>query len=156
MAGGVANCREEKPVHVYAVSGDSRAQLDPFARHTGSTRNVQRPRAHSTSPVGGDECGKRPEGTARWRLYVSNAPADSVLLIALAVGDLSFKALSSRTGVYAEPSVVDKAAQEFSDTEKMVQATENSMGHTGGNAMTCWCCHQAFPLAEWRIPGLPF
>src|SRR5688500_9310789 len=49
-------------------------------------------------------------------------------LIALAVGDLSFKPLSARTGVYAEPSVVDKAAQEFSDTEKMVQATEKLYG----------------------------
>ncbi|MEP6742932.1 MAG: aminopeptidase, partial [bacterium] len=49
-------------------------------------------------------------------------------LIALAVGDLSFKSLGPRTGVYAEPSVVDKAANEFADTEKMVATTEKLYG----------------------------
>ena len=42
-------------------------------------------------------------------------------LIALAVGDLDFRAMGARTGVYAEPGVVDRAAREFNDTEKMLQ-----------------------------------
>ena len=37
-------------------------------------------------------------------------------LLALAVGDLEFRALGPRSGVYAEPSVLEKAAFEFSDT----------------------------------------
>src|SRR5262245_31561165 len=41
-------------------------------------------------------------------------------LIALAVGDLAFKPMSERTGVWAEPSMVDAAAREFDDTEKMI------------------------------------
>src|SRR6185369_5111571 len=41
-------------------------------------------------------------------------------LIALAVGDLRFRKLGPRTGVYAEPSTLALAARELSDTEKMV------------------------------------
>lgn len=49
-------------------------------------------------------------------------------LIALAVGDLVFRPIGKRTGVYAEPSVADKAANEFADTEKMVEAAEALCG----------------------------
>src|SRR5215470_14712121 len=49
-------------------------------------------------------------------------------LIALAVGDLAFRAVGPRTGIYAEPGVVEKAAAEFADMEKMVKATEELYG----------------------------
>src|SRR5262245_32298320 len=49
-------------------------------------------------------------------------------LIALAVGDLEFRPLGSRTGVYAEPAMAAKAAKEFEDTEKMLVATEKLYG----------------------------
>ena len=39
-------------------------------------------------------------------------------LLALSVGDLSFAAISERSGIYAEPSVLDTAAWEFADMEK--------------------------------------
>src|SRR5580700_1993326 len=43
-------------------------------------------------------------------------------LIALAAGDLEFRELGPRSGVYAEPSLVDAAAYEFADTEAMIAA----------------------------------
>lgn len=49
-------------------------------------------------------------------------------LIALAVGRLDFKSTGNRTGVYAEPEVVNAAAEEFSDTEKMLAAAESLYG----------------------------
>lgn len=49
-------------------------------------------------------------------------------LIALAVGDLVFRPVGQRTGVYGEPGVVDKAASEFADMEKMVKAVEELYG----------------------------
>ena len=49
-------------------------------------------------------------------------------LIALAVGDLRFRSMGRRTAVYAEPSVVERAAHEFADTEKMVAAAERLYG----------------------------
>src|SRR5262245_888618 len=51
-------------------------------------------------------------------------------LIALAAGDIAFKPLGARTGVYTEPAMLDRAAREFEDTEKMVVATERSEEHT--------------------------
>lgn len=49
-------------------------------------------------------------------------------LIALAVGDLVFRPLGTRTGVFAEPSLIDAASHEFADTERMVAAAESLYG----------------------------
>jgi len=49
-------------------------------------------------------------------------------LIAIAVGDLHFEAISARAGVYAEAGMLEKAAWEFADSEKMIQAVEGLYG----------------------------
>jgi aminopeptidase N len=49
-------------------------------------------------------------------------------LVALAVGDLEFKAMGERTGVYAEEEILEAAAAEFADTEAMLETTEDSFG----------------------------
>ena len=49
-------------------------------------------------------------------------------LIALGVGDLVFKPLGARTGVYAEPSVVEAAAYEFADVQSMLETCEKLFG----------------------------
>ncbi|HYH83676.1 MAG TPA: hypothetical protein VEX86_28030, partial [Longimicrobium sp.] len=49
-------------------------------------------------------------------------------LIALAVGDIAFRPLGPRTGVYTEPSMLDKSAYELADVEKMVAAAESLYG----------------------------
>ncbi len=49
-------------------------------------------------------------------------------LFALGVGDLTFKAIGPRTGVYAEKVIVDAAAHEFADVESMVIACEQLFG----------------------------
>jgi leukotriene-A4 hydrolase len=54
--------------------------------------------------------------------------AISSYLIAIAVGDIKFRAISSRTGVYAEPGIIDAASAEFSDLERMVEACEKLFG----------------------------
>ena len=74
-------------------------------------------------------------------------------LIALAVGDLRFKPLGRRTGVYAEPSVIDLAARELSDTEKMVLATERLYGPYRWGRYDIWSCRPAFLMAAWKIRG---
>ena len=45
-------------------------------------------------------------------------------LLALAVGRLDFRELGPRTGIYAEPQTVEKAAWEFADVETMMDAVE--------------------------------
>jgi hypothetical protein len=48
-------------------------------------------------------------------------------LLAIAAGDLVFEP-SGRSGVWAEPTMVNKAAKEFEDTEKMIGAAEKLYG----------------------------
>ena len=49
-------------------------------------------------------------------------------LMALGVGDLEFRSLGPRTGVYVEPSLIDKAEYEFADTEFMMTTAEKLYG----------------------------
>ncbi len=49
-------------------------------------------------------------------------------LIALGVGDLVFKPIGARTGVYAEPGVVESAANEFADVQSMLETCEKLFG----------------------------
>jgi len=77
-------------------------------------------------------------------------------LIALAVGDLRFKALSARTGVYAEPPVIDLAAKELSDTEKMVVATERLYGPYRWGRYDILVLPPSFPYGGMENPRLTF
>jgi leukotriene A-4 hydrolase/aminopeptidase len=77
-------------------------------------------------------------------------------LIALAVGDLSFRPLGRRTGVYAEPSVADLAAREFSDTEKMVRATEKLYGPYRWGRYDLLVLPPSFPFGGMENPRLTF
>ncbi len=49
-------------------------------------------------------------------------------LTAIAAGDIVGKEVGPRSKVWAEKEIVDAAAFEFSDTEKMVKAAENILG----------------------------
>lgn len=77
-------------------------------------------------------------------------------LIALAVGDLSFRSLGVRTGVYAEPSVVERAAVEFSDTEKMMRAMEALYGEYRWDRYDILVLPPSFPLGGMENPRLTF
>ena len=77
-------------------------------------------------------------------------------LIALAVGDLAFQPLGERTGVYAEPSVVASAAQEFEDTEPMIQATERLYGPYRWGRYDLLVLPPSFPFGGMENPRLTF
>ena len=77
-------------------------------------------------------------------------------LIALAVGDLRFKALSPRTGVYAEASMIDLAARELSDTEQMVVATERLYGQYRWGRYDILVLPPSFPYGGMENPRLTF
>ena len=77
-------------------------------------------------------------------------------LIALAVGDLEFKAIGRRTGVYAEPGVVGKAAAEFSDLEKMVEAVEGLYGPYRWGRYDVLVLPPSFPFGGMENPRLTF
>ncbi len=77
-------------------------------------------------------------------------------LIALAVGDLRFKPLGSRTGVYAEPPVIAKAAFEFADTQKMVETTERLYGPYRWERYDILVLPPSFPFGGMENPRLTF
>ena len=77
-------------------------------------------------------------------------------LIALAVGDIAYRPLSKRTGVYAEPSIVDAAAREFADTEKMVQAVEGMYGPYRWEQYDIFVGPPSFPIGGMENPRLTF
>ncbi len=77
-------------------------------------------------------------------------------LIALAVGDLAFVELGPRTGVYAEPSVLQKAAEEFADTEKMIAAVEELYGPYRWGRYDLLILPPSFPFGGMEDPRLTF
>ncbi|MEI9814408.1 MAG: M1 family metallopeptidase [Acidobacteriota bacterium] len=77
-------------------------------------------------------------------------------LIALAIGDLKFQSTGPRTGVYAEPSVVEKAAAEFSDMEKMVEAVEHLYGPYRWGRYDLLILPPSFPIGGMENPRLTF
>lgn len=77
-------------------------------------------------------------------------------LIALAIGDLTFKPMSERTGVWAEPSIVDSAAREFEDTEQMIQITESLYGPYRWGRYDLLVLPPSFPFGGMENPRLTF
>jgi leukotriene-A4 hydrolase len=77
-------------------------------------------------------------------------------LIALAVGDLHFRSLGRRTGVYAEPQVIARAARELSDTERMVVATERLYGPYRWGRYDILVLPASFPFGGMENPRLTF
>lgn len=77
-------------------------------------------------------------------------------LIALAIGDLEFKAMGDRTGVYAEPSMLDAAAAEFEDTESMLELTENQYGPYRWDRYDLLILPPSFPFGGMENPRLSF
>ena len=77
-------------------------------------------------------------------------------LIALAVGDLKFRELGPRTGVWTEPAVLDKAAAELADTEKMVDAAEQLYGPYKWGRYDMLVLPPSFPFGGMENPTLTF
>jgi aminopeptidase N len=77
-------------------------------------------------------------------------------LFALAVGDLQFRSLGPRTGVYAEPAVVESAAGEFQDMEKMVAAAESLLGPYRWGRYDVLVLPPSFPFGGMENPRLTF
>jgi aminopeptidase N len=77
-------------------------------------------------------------------------------LIALAVGDISVRSLGPRTGVYTEPSVLDAAAYEFADLEKMVSAAEALLGPYRWGRYDLLVLPPSFPFGGMENPRLTF
>ena len=77
-------------------------------------------------------------------------------LIALGVGNLEYKAISHRSGVWAEPSILDAATEEFSETENMMQAGESLYGKYAWETYELLILPASFPFGGMENPRLSF
>ncbi|MDX1676725.1 M1 family metallopeptidase [Arsukibacterium sp.] len=77
-------------------------------------------------------------------------------LIAIAAGDLQFKAMSEQTGVYAEPYILDAAATEFASTQAMIDATEQLYGEYRWGRYDLLILPPSFPFGGMENPVLSF
>ncbi len=77
-------------------------------------------------------------------------------LLALTVGDIAFKPISDRCGIYAEPAVLEKAAYEFADTEKMIVAAEALYGPYRWGRYDMIVLPPSFPFGGMENPRLTF
>jgi aminopeptidase N len=77
-------------------------------------------------------------------------------MIAIAAGDLAFKPLGPRTGVWAEPATLPAAANELSDTERMVDAAEKLYGPYRWGRYDMLVLPPSYPLGGMENPTLTF
>lgn len=77
-------------------------------------------------------------------------------LLALAVGDIEFRAISDIVGVYSEDYIVDDAAAEFEDTPKMMDAIEAMYGPYRWGRYDLLVLPPSFPFGGMENPRLSF
>jgi leukotriene-A4 hydrolase len=106
----------------------------------------------SAEQVGEAETDSAGLGVYRYRMPHAIPP----YLFALAVGDIAFRPIGTNTGVYAEPSVVEKAANEFSEVDQMIVAAEKLYGPYRWGRYDILVLPPAFPFGGMENPTLTF
>jgi leukotriene-A4 hydrolase len=77
-------------------------------------------------------------------------------LLAIGAGDIAVKETGPRSAIYAEPSVVGKAAHEFEDTEKMIATTEQLYGPYRWGRYDILVLPASFPYGGMENPNMTF
>ena len=77
-------------------------------------------------------------------------------LIAIAAGDIVHRDLGPRTGVWAEPQMIDAAAEELADTEAMVDAAESLYGEYRWGRYDMIVLPPSFPYGGMENPVMTF
>ncbi len=95
---------------------------------------------------------KNEEGIYKFEMKQAIPP----YLIALSVGDLVFGEVGARTGIYAEPSMLEKAVYEFGDMEKMLVKAESLYGKYLWERYDVIVLPPSFPFGGMENPRLTF
>ncbi|MGB3739302.1 MAG: M1 family aminopeptidase, partial [Pontixanthobacter sp.] len=77
-------------------------------------------------------------------------------LIAIAAGDIVFRELGPRSGVWSEPSMIEAAADELTDTEAMIDAAEELYGPYRWGRYDMIVLPPAFPYGGMENPVMTF
>jgi leukotriene A-4 hydrolase/aminopeptidase len=87
--------------------------------------------------------------------FVMELPIPAYLM-ALAVGDITFKSIDDRTGVYAEPGMIEKSRYEFEDVGRMVNTAEQLYGPYRWGRYDVLVLPPGFPIGGMENPRLTF
>lgn len=77
-------------------------------------------------------------------------------LMAIAVGSFGFQSLGNNTGVYAEHKLLQKAAWEFADLQKMVDAASDMFGEYAWGDYNVLVLPPSFPFGGMENPVVTF
>lgn len=77
-------------------------------------------------------------------------------LIALAIGKLEYQSLGDRSGVYAEPNMIDACVYEFEDIERMISVAEDLYGEYLWEQYDVIVLPPSFPFGGMENPRLTF
>ena len=108
----------------------------------------------SGEKLSGDKGEALPDGRRRFRFRMDKPVPP--YLIAFAVGDLKLRALGPRSGVWTEAPMLDAAAQEFADVEKMIDAAIALYGPYRWGRYDMLVLPPAFPYGGMENPMLTF
>ena len=99
-----------------------------------------------------------PEPAANGRRAFRFAMENNVppYLIAIAAGNIEFRALGPRSGVWAEPETIAAAAQEVGDTEALIDAGEALFGEYRWGRYDMIVLPPAFPYGGMENPVMTF
>ena len=77
-------------------------------------------------------------------------------LMALSVGDLTFRKIGEQTGIYAEPATIEAAAYEFAEMGDMLKAAEKIYGKYRWDRYDLLVLPPSFPFGGMENPRLTF
>lgn len=90
-------------------------------------------------------------------MFIFNMPQPiPSYLFAIAVADLEFRELGPRTGIYAEPKLIDAAAWEFAEIEKTIVEAEKLLGPYLWGRFDMLVLPPSFPFGGMENPRLTF
>jgi leukotriene-A4 hydrolase len=126
---------------------------------TPSVRFTYRARMQVPSPLIGvmaaASLGTEQQNANMLHSFEMNQPIPSYLF-ALAAGDLAFKKLGPRTGIYAEPVTIDAAAWEFAENEQKLTLGEGLFGPYLWERYDAIIMPPSFPYGGMENPRLTF
>lgn len=95
-----------------------------------------------------------PQGRRNFRFRMDNPVPP--YLIAIAIGDLKFKQVGPRSGVWAEAGMIDAAVSELRDVEKMIDAAQALYGPYRWGRYDMLVLPPSFPYGGMENPNLTF